>query len=111
MARRSAGCARASSISVARWVYRRRRASRSTAASSKQSIIEIAILHEGRSIAGARAARGECGAVSLPARYGGQAGTVRGARAQDDAAQGKARQAERGNGQARSLREAKVCLA
>src|SRR3954469_23538850 len=54
MARRSAGCARASSISVARWVCWRRRASRSTAASSKRSIIEIAILHEGRSIAGAQ---------------------------------------------------------
>src|SRR6202049_692902 len=53
MARRSAGCARDSSISVARWVCWRRRASRSTAASSKQSIIEIAILHEGRSIVGA----------------------------------------------------------
>jgi transposase len=39
----------------------------------------------------ARAARGECGAVSLPARYGGSAGTVRRARAQDDAAQGEAR--------------------
>src|SRR6478752_6567526 len=57
MARRSAGCARASSISVARWVCWRRRASRSTAASSKRSIIEIAILHEGRSIAGARSSR------------------------------------------------------
>src|SRR5712672_760951 len=57
MARRSAGYARASSISVARWVCWRRRASRSTAASSKQSIIEIAILHEGRSIAGARSSR------------------------------------------------------
>src|SRR5260221_3659563 len=42
MARRSAGCARTSSISVARWVCWRRRASRSTAASSKRSIIEIA---------------------------------------------------------------------
>jgi hypothetical protein len=60
--RRSAGCARASSISVARWVCWRRRASRSTAASSKRSIIEIAILPAGRSIAGA---------VSLPTRYGG----------------------------------------
>src|SRR5712675_1940755 len=57
MARRSAGCARVSSISVARWVCWRRRASRSTAASSKRSIIEIAILHEGRSIAGARSSR------------------------------------------------------
>src|SRR6202048_4624472 len=46
-----------SSISVARWVCWRRRASRSTAASSKRSIIEIAILHEGRSIAGARSSR------------------------------------------------------
>src|SRR3954462_12344806 len=51
------GCAGASSISVARWVCWRRRASRSTAASSKRSIIEIAILHEGRSIAGARSSR------------------------------------------------------
>src|SRR6266404_651666 len=57
MVRRSAGCARASSISVARWVCWRRRASRSTAASSKRSIIEIAILPEGRSIAGARSSR------------------------------------------------------
>src|SRR6266550_4430133 len=47
----------ASFISVARWVCWRRRASRSRAASSKQSIIEIAILHEGRSIAGARSSR------------------------------------------------------
>ena len=38
-------------------VCRRRRASRSTAASSKRSIIEIAILHEGRSIVGARSSR------------------------------------------------------
>src|SRR3954452_23077469 len=57
MARRSAGCARASSISVARWVCWRMRASRSTAASSKRSIIEIAILHGGRSIAAARSSR------------------------------------------------------
>src|SRR3954452_23077468 len=46
-----------------------------------------------------------------PARYGGSAGTVRRSCAQDDAAQGEARQAERGNGQARSLREANVGLA
>src|SRR6202011_6144555 len=57
MARRSAGCARDSSVSVARGVCWRRRVSRSTAASSKRSIIEIAILHEGRSIAGARSSR------------------------------------------------------
>ena len=54
---RSAGCARASSISVARWVCRRRRVSRSMAASSKRSIIEIAILHGGRWIAGASSLR------------------------------------------------------
>jgi hypothetical protein len=51
------------------------------------------------------------GCASLPARYGGSAGTVRRARAQDDPAQGEARQAERGNGQARGLREANVGLA
>ena len=61
--------------------------------------------------AAAGAARGERGALSEPARHGRPAGADGGACGEDGAAQGEAREAERGDGQARGLREADAGLA
>ena len=103
-------CASSSSC-AARWVCSRKRASRSTAASSKRSTIATANFTRAKIERRRAAARGERRAVSDPARHGGLAGAVGSARAQDDAAQGEARQAESGDERPRGDGEADVGLA
>ncbi len=64
---------------------------------------------EGRAAPGA--AGGERRALSEPARHRRPAGAIGDARAQDDAAEGEARKAARGDGEARGHREADAGLA